>query len=449
MSKARPSFELRSAIAGLNIKKPYDLRNEGRVQLKRPLQSESQPPPTEVATSELPLSQAPRIEAPQTEKALSKVVQPQLKQSEGTLIEPPHNEEAERELVAPQAPRELKKPQGYFRLAHSVFWEASLRKLPGDAFRIFLWMSTLGWRFEASDGELRASVSFIANGTGVSTATVSRCLLLLKEEGLIELREVNYRRGNRWWVKPLAAGAFRPGSDSGSRADTLKNEQPRSESAQSDAGPSSFNVGSILNSGDQLNHSENEGMNSFNAFRERISNSLSSGASKGLELYLAQVRPARKRESEERALSELLNDYVPEEIERALHDLLARGIPGSGERSHSPLVFLSHGMQEVWQRVVETKRHMHRNESQERERNARVMLEQQEHAESEKRNTAFQESLPSELERRVWVERARQKLPQLDPEGPVIRGLAVQLWWEHREKNLKSEGTGVLPGLES
>ena len=94
---------------------------------------------------------------------------------------------------------------GYFQLCHSVFRDPKLRDLPGDAFRLYLWLSSQGWRFRDSDGSLRASVSFITEATGMPHATVSRALKPLREVRLIELLETDFKRGNRWRVTPRAA----------------------------------------------------------------------------------------------------------------------------------------------------------------------------------------------------------------------------------------------------
>jgi hypothetical protein len=132
----------------------------------------------------------PRYEVPESEQA----------GNEGPPKEVPHLDTSKTSAA---------QPEGYFRVTHAVFWNPELRKLPGDAFRIFLWFGAMAERSEHPGGTVRASVSCIARGTGASTATVSRCLVALKESGLIVLREVNFRLGNSWWVKPVAVSGAR------------------------------------------------------------------------------------------------------------------------------------------------------------------------------------------------------------------------------------------------
>ena len=96
---------------------------------------------------------------------------------EDALNEAPHNEADSGKLAE----------GGYFQLSHSVFRDPKLRALPGDAFRLYLWLSSQGWRFPDSDGTLRASVSFITEALGMPHATVSRGLKILREGSLVQL----------------------------------------------------------------------------------------------------------------------------------------------------------------------------------------------------------------------------------------------------------------------
>jgi DNA-binding transcriptional ArsR family regulator len=98
---------------------------------------------------------------------------------------------------------ERTRTKGYFRVDHQIFQDECLRRLSGEGFRIFLWMSSRAWRFPASKGFLRASISMIHLYTGVSEATVSRVLNELKKADLIQLHKVDRKVGNWWWVRPV------------------------------------------------------------------------------------------------------------------------------------------------------------------------------------------------------------------------------------------------------
>lgn len=168
MSKS--TVQLKEAIQGLNIKKPFDLRAQMKPALKAPAQVE-------------------------------------LAQKEETQADQP-------EVVA------IPVPQGFFMLAHSVFSQPLIRDLSGDAFRIFIWMSSQAWRFRQSNGQFRAAVDYIAASCGCSRSTVTRGLSDLKATKLIQCIEQNFKKGNLWLVSQIADG---------------RNEQAEYELAQNSA----------------------------------------------------------------------------------------------------------------------------------------------------------------------------------------------------------------------
>jgi len=96
-----------------------------------------------------------------------------------------------------------KKMKGYFRVSHTLFEDQAIQKLSGECFRVFLWMSSKAWRFQGSQGMLRASVSKISSETGVGKSTISRALSDLKKEKLIRLAKVDSKWGNLWWVESV------------------------------------------------------------------------------------------------------------------------------------------------------------------------------------------------------------------------------------------------------
>ena len=95
--------------------------------------------------------------------------------------------------------------RGFFMLAHSVFDDPVLRSLPGDSFRLFLWMSSRAWKYRDSTGLIRASISYAAHGAGLSEACISRSLKVLVDAELIAVKERNFKLGNLWSVSVRAA----------------------------------------------------------------------------------------------------------------------------------------------------------------------------------------------------------------------------------------------------
>jgi hypothetical protein len=228
--------------------------------------------------------------------------------------EAPHSEFAQNEAAQPEVPR----LSGYFRLSHALFGDAAVRRLSGDSFRLFLWMSCQAWRFPDSDGTLRASVSFIELGTGISHATISRCLRQLKAEGLVSLVQTDFKRGNLWKVSRVA-----------------QSELPQSESA-----PSSNRENTCLKTSKEVPHFEGQPRTFKNS--QETKNSLSvSIANELLREYFAAIAEPRKRKSEMKAFQELLGAYSEADILMAMRHVQAHGIGERGEPCHSPMAFLA------------------------------------------------------------------------------------------------------------
>lgn len=275
MSKknARGSNELRSAFKALQVNAP----------LRLPKSGPGMRPPTEATQHEITGKEAPRSEVPlstctqfedtqntaKTKRAKSDTNDHQHSHSEESQYglpqkEQPHFHQPKTEGHSSLVPRgvatkheepqyerginpreatqnehaqneapETRTNQGFFKLAHSVFSEPLLQELSGDCFRLFLWISSRAWRFSKSNGQVRASVRFIEEQTGMSHATVSRSLKTLKEKHLIRLVETDFKRGNIWQVSAIALGAKGPEDN------PPRGERPRSEDAHSERGTAS------------------------------------------------------------------------------------------------------------------------------------------------------------------------------------------------------------------
>ena len=90
-------------------------------------------------------------------------------------------------------------------LTHAVFSDPTLKDLSGDSFRLFIWMSAQAWKYCDSIGLVRASISYISNGTGLSDACVSRSLKGLQKVELVSLYEKNFKLGNLWKISEKAS----------------------------------------------------------------------------------------------------------------------------------------------------------------------------------------------------------------------------------------------------
>jgi hypothetical protein len=318
-------------------------------------------------------------------------------------IEAPHSELTQNEAAQQEVPR----LSGYFRLSHALFGDAAVRRLSGDSFRLFLWMSCQAWRFPDSDGTLRASVSFIELGTGISHATISRCLRQLKAEGLVSLVQTDFKRGNLWKVSRVA-----------------QPEVPQSESA-----PSSNQESTCLKTSKEVPHFEGQ-PRTFKKFQE-TKNSLSAAiANKSLREYFASIAEPRKRKSELMALQELLGAYSEADILIATRHVQAHGIGERGEPCHSPMAFLAKAIESVLVKAREASQAADMARSREVAARERQRLEsereKQEQQELDRKLREFDQAFPDSGEQRRVIQRLTQAIPAL-PE-PARRIMAATVW---------------------
>ena len=286
MSKG--TLQLKEAIQGLNIKKPFDLRAQNKPALKKPVDA-------------IPV----QIEHAKFEYA----------KIENTQIE------------------ETESYKGFFMLAHSVFENELVRALSGDAFRIFVWMSAIAWRFKNSKGEFRASVDYVSMKCGCSRSTATRGLQDLKSKNLIVCIEQNFKKGNLWRVSRLADG----------RSLDTESEPAQNQSSQNEGGAGSNSACSLVKSTIEPAQNEHHLISSNKPNNQN--NSLST--QDALDKYLLNLSAPKKRESESLSLKELLKENSREDILKAFLYLESKKFQFNGESVHSPIGFLNYALGQV------------------------------------------------------------------------------------------------------
>jgi hypothetical protein len=149
--------------------------------------------------------------------------------------------------------------------------------------------------------------------------------------------------------------------------------------------------------------------------------------------------PKRKREREWGAFQELLGAYGADDVAACLEFVLAKGVPGSGERCHSPLAFLSSAMAQVLLavRAMDQKTN---HQAQDRARRAlRVATEteadQADAAAAEAREKAFSVAFPQADAQAAIIAAFAAQNPILVPSSVITRRLAIAQWWETSHPN--------------
>ncbi len=422
---AKSDSELKRAIAGLNIKKPYDLRFQGKPSFK------------------LPQNEGPHFVQPQTEGTQFRDPDFEATHLQETQIQAPQLETVP-SLEALEVETE-KLPKGYFKLAHSTFAHAKLRALTGDAFRVFLWMSSRAWRFETSNGCLRASVSYISILAGVSESSVSRSLALLKREDLIELKELNFKKGNLWKVCSLAYFSS-PEPESMSCGETIvpRSEVPQSghPRIESEAAPVRGYQSPILR--EQPIQIEGEVRTPKNLPNPSQHSHFGVPIfDPALKTYIASIKAPAKFRSESEALRMLLKSYSESELVDAFRHLCTQGIPGSGERSYSPMAFLTQAIDQVLEQIqiVRTRDRTKAQKQSNAELRAKSQLEREalEEAEFRAKQEAFNRNFPSPEAQDAIISQYKTKLSGVPLSGEALRSIVVSAWAEDE----------LLPALEN
>lgn len=383
---------LKSAIEGLKINTPFDLRRQGQVALAPPRMSE----PVERPQTKQTKTEPAQKEAPQTERAPAK---------------------------------------GFFMLARSAFADPDLQRLSGDAFRLFIWMSAQAWGYQDSDGTLRASIGFMCGGTGVSHATVSRALGQLKLMKLVELVRTDFKRGNTWSVSSRGVFIPEPGGGPRERKPLVpQSEQPCFESPQVKREADSNRDRSAVKMRQELSRFEGESIN-FQQVQITKDNSLSGKiANEHLRTYFAELKPARKRESELEVFWELRRDYLEAEIVQCFARLSTHGMQGSGVACHSPMAYLAKAMEQV---LRETQVELEKNETakaKERMRadaeSLRVAQDVRDEAKAQKREAEFVARYPSSAEQQRVLAQYGEKFPFFNSNSVALRRLSIASWWD-------------------
>lgn len=294
----------------------------------------------EESRNEQPQNQDTHHQHAQNKPPRCDLTQKELTKSEATQSERPKNGPSQNEAstsskVAQIDPRQIEQAsKAFFRLSDRAFSYPQLQNLSGDCFRLFLWMSSRGWRFQNSDGTLRASVGYIEDNTAMSHATISRCLKTLRETALIELLETDYKRGNVWSISPLAFAGCAAGD-----------VPPRFEGPQKEASRKE-EVGTSKGDRSHLNLREKAPQIEEHIRSNNKSKKLSQEGAEVLFERIEKIRAPEKQRTEREGLLQLLETHKCEEVTTALAYIEKYGTL-SGESCHSPFRYLATAIDDV------------------------------------------------------------------------------------------------------
>ena len=396
----------------------FEVSQSGNAHHKAPQKEypQNEGPEIDIATFETPPKQKTHFEVPQS--VFSDLDDAH---NEDLPIEEPDSEVSEfvesRYEIASEG---TDHDQGYFKLAHSVFSNTKLRKLPGDGFRLFLWMSSRGWRYSTSQGYLRASVRYIAEKTGMSPATVSRGLKILRDVNLVKLCRTDFHDGNLWKVSSIAVGNHGIDPKPSKKKATHSEEAEKGQSGRSES--ESFSI--------KLSEQLPQNAGNIRSIKNLRTPTLSPEIPENLRDYFSELKPQRKREGEWQAFRELLQDYSKQDIADCLEYLTNFGIPGSGETCHSPMLYLAEAIPQVLGQVSRIRQRSETRKKQAEEGRRKAEEEAAEDRLFQQAKELFIQKFPTESEQITFVDEYVSKhFSGIRPPKNVAQNIAIMEWF--------------------
>jgi DNA-binding Lrp family transcriptional regulator len=290
-------------------------------------------------------------------------------------------------------------------------------------FMVFMHLFTFSYGFNRKDAAMPQAQ--LERFTGASKNTIKKSLERLESAGWIKcIGEYEHgRMARRWLIKLPDESPSPPSKGTVSNSDTVKNSQyePATE---------------VLSKNDSLTLSK------FDTYKEPLQKNLKETPTlqnPALQKYFSEPMPFRKRESELKAYRELRNDFSEEQIAMTLEYLQEHGVPGSGERCHSPISFLAKAITNILRRAeaqfTERKTTINR-ELIEHER-ARRQLDQELTEEQAllKREADFVRAFPEAKDQKKIIAAFSERFPMLPKNGLITRKMAIAEWADKSMEN--------------
>jgi len=337
--------------------------------------------------------------------------------------------------------------RGFTKVPHGLLRDITPFSEPID-FMIYLHLFTYSYGWERDTASM--ALSQLERFTRAGRNTVKRALDRLQEQGWIEcIEEFEHARMSRKW-RIKYPGGDAPGPDrdepgTGSNLDGVQNgrclEQPPTGSKTDPL------TGSKMDPFIEHTHKE-QSKNSLSrvhagasaSARETAAGNPESGeglvggvGNETLREYFAQASMTpRKRHSELQAYHELRHGFEDTQIAACVEYLSRKGLPGSGERCHSPMAFLSKAMGQVLGLVqAEAAKRDEARASAERDRaeqEARLQADMDAVQAERTREEAFVNAFPNAEDQAEAVARYGADFRMFARNPNLLRKLAIGVW---------------------
>jgi hypothetical protein len=313
--------------------------------------------------------------------------------------------------------------EGFTRVPQSLLRGEARFDEPLD-FMVYMHLFTFSYGFGRREAHM--SQAQLERFTGAAKNTIKRSLERLAAKGWIKcIEEYECARMSRKWR--VMSPEDRPGRGGpGSKRTVSKPEAVQVE-------PGSPRTGG-LSGADTLTVSKTAPYKERDP-KEKTKNSLSAEVP-ALRDYFAEVKPFAKKESEWRAFQGLRRDFSEEQVAACVEHLQEKGVPGSGAPCHSPIGFLSKAMGQVLVQVQAEAAHRAEAEARVRAEAESIAKRQQQDEAAERdarqKEEAFYRAFPSQEAQTLAFSQFGARYPMLSQTGPMLKGLAINAWWEEQ-----------------
>lgn len=260
-----------------------------------------------------------------------------------------------------------------------------------------------------------ASHSFIAQWTGLPLSSVRRGLESLLKARLIVTTEegVSFKESTVYQV-PLIRDYL---------------EKPDSKQAQYSAQNEQSSVQSEHSTMPKLS-TKKENTN----ITKEITTLTPHALPEYLKNYLSTLKPEQKRKREQKHFETLKNDYNVEDIAEAVKLLIEEGVPGTGDKCHSPFGFLACSMESVLSLI-----NSRRDKSQKKEMKGQVeaeaekklleaQKEREENARIEANRTLFEKTFPTAEQQESIFSSFSSRYPFFKKGSYALKASAINEW---------------------
>lgn len=157
-----------------------------------------------------------------------------------------------------------------------------------------------------------------------------------------------------------------------------------------------------------------------------------------IEIYLRTLKPFKKRKSELKAFESLKKEFSENEINKCFLHVMSEGVSSQKEKPHSPMAYLGAAITEILETLTKKEKNQTTEAARKEREAAQAKEDEKEHQLILVRNRLFSEAFPSVEVQSQIINKFASTVPMLNPEGPIVRNLAIEAWW-HKNQNLNKK----------